>query len=110
MKLFGGSAACVSSLLALACSDATGTRVGVVQIAEQNVTLSVGDSTRLSLLFMLPPGYVPTNVLWSSPDGTTLKVHQLSSGMAVVTGLRVGRALVHADAGKIGDSTEVIVR
>ncbi len=98
------------AILSLACSSPTGTGVPVVQIAQHDVALSIGDSAQLFLLQMLPPGYVPTNVTWSSPDATILKVHQVSSGIAVVTALHIGRAVVHADAGNIGDSTVVTVR
>jgi uncharacterized protein YjdB len=97
----------------LACSDPTDTsdhRVSVVQIAQHNVTLSVGDSIRLALLPVLPPGSISQNVRWSSSDPTIVTVRREGSTAAVVTSLRAGSAVVYANADDARDSAAVIVQ
>jgi hypothetical protein len=94
-----------------ACSDATApnSRVSVMQIAQDNVTLSVGDPVRLRLLLPLPPGYVSQNVRWSSSDPGIVMVRRESATTAMSTAMRRGSVMVHADADGAGDSVSVMV-
>ena len=97
-----------------ACSDSTDTgsddRVPVVQIAQRDVTLAVGDSVRLTLLPLLPPGIIPQDVRWASSDPAIVTVRRVSSAAAVATSMRTGRVVVHADADDARDSVVVTVR
>lgn len=105
-----------------ACSDATDTgldgrlsdpgtdgRVPVVQIAQGNLTLTVGDSARFTLLPLLPPGIIPKDVRWSSST-SAVTVRQISSTAAVAKAVRTGRAIVHANAADARDSVVVMVQ
>lgn len=106
--------AAVCVLAVSACSDATGTGsddgVPVVQIAERDVTLSVGDSARLTLLPLLPPGVIPEDLRWSSSDPAILTLRQVNLTAAMVTSMRTGRVVVHVDADDARDSVEVVVQ
>lgn len=102
------------ALAVSACSDSTDAgaagRVPVVQIAERDVTLSPGDSTRVTLLPLLPPGIIPQDVRWSSSDPAIVTVRRVSSTAAVATAMRAGRVVVHADAVGARDSVVVTVQ
>jgi hypothetical protein len=111
MKALFLATACVLGLSA--CSDATGSGsdgVPVVQIAQLNLMLSVGDSADLNLLPMLPPGYVPSNVQWWSSDPAVVSVRRETVTLAVIRSVAAGRAVIHAEAGGAGDSTVVVVQ
>lgn len=99
-----------SSLVAAACgSDSTGVgRIPVVQLLFDSVTVTVGDTVRLSLLPMLPPGYVPA-VTWSSSNSTVASIESAGSTSALVEGLQAGEAIITAAGEGSRDSATVTV-
>ena len=112
---FGCVAFLIPSVLTLcmACTDIfTGTdqkdRTPVVQFGLNEVIISVGDSTRLWLLPMLPPGYVPS-VEWSSSDSVVASVRAAGSKASWVKGLSPGETTIRAFGEGKGDSLPVFV-
>ncbi len=98
-----------ASGLLVACSDTTAPEgTPVVQIAEPAATVAVGDTVRLTLLPMLPPGYVP-QVTWSSSNVGTATVTASGNWSALVTGVRAGQVVITATGEEASDSVEVTV-
>lgn len=98
-----------ASGLLVSCSDATAPEgTPVVQFAEHAATVAVGDTVRLTLLPMLPPGYVP-QVTWSSSNVGTATVTASGTLSARVTGVRAGQVVITATGEEVSDSVEVTV-
>jgi hypothetical protein len=98
------------SMSATACSDPAqlDRRIPVVQLASHAASVSVGDTVRLSLLPMLPPGYVPS-VTWSSSNPATASVESAGSLGGRVAGLQPGQAVITAAGEAACDSAVVTV-
>ncbi len=100
------------SLVASACGNSGSSmdlgRIPVVQLAFDSTTVSVGDTVRLALLPMLPPGYVPA-VTWSSSDSDVARVEKAGATSALVEGLQAGKAIVTAAGEGSRDSVTVTV-
>lgn len=102
------------SLCANACTDPSQTdpsqreRVPVVQFAPHPTSIAVGDTMRLHLLPMLPPGYVPS-VDWISSDSVTVTVVKAGTMVGTVKGLSPGQAVITVAGDGASDSTVVIV-
>lgn len=80
----------------------------VVQLSEHAVDLTVGDSVRLALLPILPPGYAPS-AEWTSSDPMRTTVAKLGVMGATVRGIRPGEAVITAFGGGKSDSALVTV-
>jgi hypothetical protein len=83
-------------------------RYPVVQLLERTATLVVGDSVRLHLLPMLPPGYVPP-VTWSSSNPEVASVESPNNGIGLVRGLSPGQAVILVAGEGKSDSARVVV-
>jgi hypothetical protein len=83
-------------------------RYPVVQLLERTATLVVGDSVKLYLLPMLPPGYVPP-VTWSSSNPEIASVESPNNGIGLVRGLSPGQAVILVSGEGKSDSARVVV-
>ena len=96
-------------LWASACTDPLQSdRVPVVQLATDSVSFAVGDSLRLHLLPILPPGYVPS-AKWTSSDPVVVTVEKAGALVGTVKGVSPGQAVITVTGDGAGDSTVVIV-
>ncbi len=82
--------------------------VPVVQLLQHEATLGVGDSVGLSLLPMLPPGYVPP-VTWSSSNPAVAAVDSPMNSMCWVKGMSPGQATILVSGEGKSDSATVVV-
>jgi len=99
------------SFCATACSDPSQPeleRVPVVQLATTVASVSVGDTVRLRLLHMLPPGYVPP-VNWSSSSPVTATVVKGGTMVGTVKGLSPGQVVITVAGHGASDSAVVTV-
>jgi len=83
-------------------------RIPTVQLLEHEGTIDVGDSLQLSLLPMLPPGYVPP-VTWSSESPETASVESIDAHVGLVRGLFPGQAVIRVSGEGASDSARVVV-
>ena len=96
-------------VMAAACSDpARPERVPVVQLVQDTVSMAVGDTIRLGLLPVLPPGYVP-KVTWSSSNPNTATVEKAGWSDAMVRALNPGTAVITVAGDGARDSVFVSV-
>ncbi len=95
--------AIVAVTLAPGCRGPTDDRVPVVQFDRKVLALSPGDSARVMLLPMLPPGYVP-GVIWRTSNATVATVTN-----GVVRAVAPGTATITANGAGAGDTAVVVV-
>jgi len=82
--------------------------IPIVQLLEGEATLGVGDSVLLSLLPVLPPGYVPP-VTWSSSNPAVASVDSPMNSMCWVRGMSPGQAVILVSGEGKSDSARVVV-
>lgn len=93
-----------------ACSGPTDVQsIPVVQIGGFFGELTVGDTAVISLLPMLPPGYVP-QVTWTTSDATVLSLEMRGSRAVLARALSAGDATVKAAGDGVQDSVVVTVQ
>jgi len=94
----------LSCLFTATCRSPSGPdRIPVVQLLAPSASIAVGDTLRVTLLPVLPPGYVPP-VTWSSSDPAVASVSSTGASSARVDGLQAGGTVIRAAGDGARDS------